>query len=220
MPAIVVVPVVLTLLAAAVGYAQEGGSANYLHWSRQQAEAVGRSTRVDGRVGGAFDFRVLRTERSYNYKLRATLMTPDVIRATARLAQLSNGLSNEEAAALVTEAEQAGDLVIMFEIDPREGSGVVPLDMLVLLRPKGAEDPVIRGALTPTLRNVRALAGAYRRDYAYEQFWAVFQLDERSLALLAPGVSEFEFVVRIYDKEGRVSWRVPDALRRRAAKRH
>lgn len=206
----------VTLLAASVSVAaQSSPSLGYLEWTRQQAEAAGRSMREDGRVGGAWDLRVIRTERSYNYKLRATLMTPDVIRATARLAQLSNGLTSEETTALVNQAERAGDLVILVEIDPREGSGVVPLDMVVLLRPKGAEESAtIRGAIVPALRNARALAGVFRRDYAYEQFWAVFSLnDARGTTLLAPGVADAELVVRIYDKEGRVSWPIPEALR-------
>jgi hypothetical protein len=208
--------VALALVAATTLHAQRADT--FLTWPRQQAEAIGRATRVDGRVGGFLDLRVTRTERSYNYKLRATLMTPEVIRATARLAQLSDGLSDSETEALVKEAEGAGDLVIMFEVDPREGSGVVPLDMIVLLRPKGAEAPLVRGTLTPALRNVRALGGAYRRDYAYEQFWAVFSLDERGRSLFSPSVAEAELVVRIYDKEGRVSWRIPESLRVAATK--
>jgi len=38
-----------------------------------------------GRVGGLFDTRVLNTNRSFNYKRAGTGLTPDVIRATARL---------------------------------------------------------------------------------------------------------------------------------------
>lgn len=205
--------VVSTLTAAA----QVDPSLAFLDWTRQRAEALGRSMRVDGRVGGVFDLRVIRTERSYNYKLRATLMTPDVIRATARLIQLSNGLTTDEAIALAREAEGAGDLVVLLEIDPREGSGVIPPDVVVLLRPRnGEEDTAIRGTVAPKLREVRALAGAFRRDYAYEQVWAVFSLNgERSLALIAPDVTHIEVVVRIHDKEGRVSWPMPESLRSR-----
>jgi hypothetical protein len=205
----------LTLFTASL--VAQSTSVEYQQWTRQQAEAAGRSMRVDGRVGGAWDLRVVRTERSYNYKLRATLMTPVVIRATARLAQLSNGLTNEETAALIKEGDDAGDVVALVEIDPREGSGVVPLDMVVLLRPKGAgENATIRGMLMPALRNARALAGVFRRDYAYEQFWAVFSLgDDRSAAFRDASATEAELVVRIYDKEGRVSWSIPDALRGR-----
>src|SRR3989442_7079610 len=57
----------------------------YLTWSAEQAVNIGKSWRVNGRVGGAFDLRVIHTEHSYNYKLRATLMAPELILATARL---------------------------------------------------------------------------------------------------------------------------------------
>jgi hypothetical protein len=202
-----------TLLTAGIS-AQTDDPLAYLRWTRQRAETIGRSMRVDGRVGGVWDLRITRTERSYNYKLRATLLAPEVIRATARLAQLSGGLSDDETKAMVTEAATAGDLVVMLEIDPREGSGVVPPAMVVLLRPKGTEAGGIRGNLVPGLHKVPALAGVFRRDYAYEPFWAVFALnDERGAALLASDVKELEVVVRIYDKEGRVSWPVPDSLR-------
>jgi len=92
----------------------------YLSWSADQAEAIVKSMRSDGRAGGLFDFRVTRTERSYNYRLRATWLTPRVIRASARFLQLHQSLSDEETRALVTEAEVVGDIVMMIEIDPRE----------------------------------------------------------------------------------------------------
>ena len=37
--------------------------------------------------GGPVRYRILKTERSYNYKLAATSITPDVVRAVARLLQ-------------------------------------------------------------------------------------------------------------------------------------
>ena len=59
----------------------------YLTWSTERAEAVGSSMYQEGRVGGFFDARFLKTNRSYNYKLASTWLTPELIRATARLAQ-------------------------------------------------------------------------------------------------------------------------------------
>ena len=92
-------------------------------------------------MGGRLDTRILSREHSYNYKLRATWLTPEVIRATARLAQVRNWLSVEETLALVAEAEAAGDTVILVEIDPREGSGVVPRGLVVSASTeKGAGD--------------------------------------------------------------------------------
>jgi len=49
-----------------------------------------------------------------------------VIQATARLLQLSERLSDGQVEELVREATAAGDVVILVEIDPREGSGVIP----------------------------------------------------------------------------------------------
>ena len=68
------------------------GDETYLRWTANQAEAVGSNAYRKGRVGGVFDTRILKTERAYNYKLAATWLTPDVIRATARLLQLRSRL--------------------------------------------------------------------------------------------------------------------------------
>ena len=212
----------LASLVTVAVHAQTQNDRAFLNWTRQYAESVGRSMRQDGRVGGAFDFRVVHTEHSYNYKLRATWLTPEVIRATARLAQLSGGLSDEETNTLIREAELPGATVILVEIDPREGSGVIPLDWVALMRPKGAgsNSNGVRGTSTPELRQMRALAGVFRRDYAYEQFWVVFPTTGNPTAeYLAAGAREAELVVRIGNKEGRVSWPVPESVTRVEARR-
>jgi hypothetical protein len=84
-----------------------------------------------------FDTRILSTNRSYNYKLSATWLTPEIIRARARATQLSGFLSDASTEELVTEAGAAGDTVILVEIDPREGSGVIPLEWGAFLRTGG-----------------------------------------------------------------------------------
>ena len=186
-------------------------SANYLTWTLEQAQQIGRSTRVNGRVGGGQG--LLHTERAHSYKLRATWLTGDAIRATARLVQLAEGLSNDQTEGLVTAAQAAADLVLMVEIDPIEGSGVIPLDWVAQLGPKGArpgELGTVRGTSVPKLRDVRALAGVFRRDYDYEVFWIVFpRSSETGAPVLPASVSEAELVVRIYNREGRVKWPVP-----------
>jgi hypothetical protein len=212
----------LASLVTVAVHAQTQNDRAFLNWTRQHAESVGRSMREDGRVGGAFDFRVVHTEHSYNYKLRATWLTPEVIRASARLAQLSGGLSDEETNALVREAELPDATVILVEIDPREGSGVIPLDWVALMRPKGASSNSngVRGTSTPELRRMRALAGVFRRDYAYEQFWVVFPTTGSPTAeYLAAGARGAELVVRIGNKEGTVSWPVPESVTGVAARR-
>jgi hypothetical protein len=168
-----------------------------------------------GRVGGWWDTRVLATERAYNYKLAATWLTPDVIRATARLHQLRSRLTDPETAALVKEAEAARDTVVMIEIDPREGSGVIPNDWEALLRPAGRPDAAVRGTLNPQLRDVKTLAGVLQRNYDYDRFWVTFPLAGSGGAPLFSTTDQVaELVVRIHDKEGRVEWPIPPSLRR------
>ena len=191
----------------------------YLTWSADQAVNIGKSWRVNGRVGGAFDLRVIHTEHSYNYKLRATLMTPEVIRATARLEQIRLHLTNEQTRALVEEAERGNNLVALVEIDAREGSGVIPLDWRSDLRPNGTKagsSSIMSGISTPALRNVKALSGVARRDYAYDIFWVVFPLmDQIGNPAWESVPGNIELVVGIYNKEGHVTWTVSDPLRRR-----
>jgi len=192
----------------------------YLQWSLKQAEEIAKSTRINGRVGGFWDTRVVHTESSYNFKLRATWFTPEVIRATARYLQLRQGLADAAARALVEEAEAAGDTVILVEIDPREGSGVIPLEWEAYLRPKAEKNPDFMGMAglkTDKLRNVKGLAGIMPRDYSYERFWVVFRLaDDSAQSIFPDAARECELVVRIHSKEGRVGWTIPDSIRQRA----
>lgn len=207
----------LCLLAAAVAVRLAAAQAtpdDYLSWSDKQAEAVGLQAYHKGRVGGVFDMRVLKTDRAYNYKLAATWLTPEVIRATARLVQLRGRLSEADTRALVKEAEAVAGTVIMVEIDPREGSGVIPNDWQAFLQPKGRTDAAVRGTVKPELRDVKALAGVLRRNYDYDRFWVTFPLTRSSGApVFAAGDAEAELVVRIYDKEGHVDWPVPASMR-------
>jgi hypothetical protein len=181
----------------------------YLSWTPAQAQSVGESAYKKGRVGGFFDGRLLKTERAYNYKLAATLLSPSVIRASARLSQLRSRLTQEQTRALVTEAEAVGGTVVMVEIDPREGSGVIPLDWEAFLQPEGQPEVAVRGTNRPELRNVQALAGVLRRNYDYDRFWVVFP-NNSDAGYLKPGVQNIQLVIRIHDKEGRVEW--PSAL--------
>lgn len=208
-------PILLVaVLAASVAPAATGPTADdeYLRWSAAHAETVGRNAYQRGRVGGIFDMRMLKTERSYNYKLAATWMTPEVIRATARVLQLRSRLSDDETRALVAEAEAVGGIVVMVEIDPREGSGVIPNDWEAFLQPKDSPDRAVRGVINPKLRDVKALAGVLRRNYDYDRFWVVF--DASSDSRFTASDQSAELVVRIYDKEGRVDWPVPPSWRK------
>jgi len=192
-------------------------SDDYLSWTAEQANDLGKRWRVNGRVGGALDLRVIHTEHSYNYKLRATLMAPEVIRATARLEQLRMRLTDAQTRELIAEAEKTPGLVVLVEIDPQEGSGVIPLEWRSALRPKGAKEDsplTIPGINTPALRHVKALAGVARRDYAYDVFWVVFPLkDQQGNPIWDTPPDTIELLVGIYNKEGRVSWPVSEQLR-------
>ena len=214
--AVTVVAALAIFAGAHATRAQSGGE--YLSWSMSRAETVGRSAYQRGRVGGFFDTRILSTNRAYNYRLAATWFTPDVIRASARLAQLRSRLSDDATRALVQEAEAAGDTVVLVEIDPREGSGVIPPTWEAFLQPRDLPDRAVAGTVVPALRNVRAFAGTMRRNYDYDQFWVVFPLAGADGAPLFPAeAQEAELVVRIHDKEGRVQWPIPDVIRQRLA---
>ncbi len=166
-----------TSMARAVTSPQGGPvKESYLAWTESQAEKVGKSMRVSGRVGGRLDLRVIHTEHSYNYKLRATWLVPEVIRATARLEQLRWRLTDSQTRELVEEAESEAETVVLVEIDPREGAGVIPLDWRAILQPVGSHAGGIVGTSAPELKIVKALAGVVRRDYAYDVFWVYFQL--------------------------------------------
>lgn len=192
-------------------------SDDWLRWPESTAQAIGKAAYVQGRVGGIFDTRLLKTERSYNYKLAGTWLSPDVIRATARTIQIAQRLSDEEAKALVADAEQVNGTVIMVEIDPREGSGVIPNDWAAFLQadvPDGVTPRAVRGTDTPKLREVKALAGVLRRNYDYDRFWVVFPLTHSDgKPLFTPTDSTAELVVRINNKEGRVRWPIPGSLK-------
>ena len=199
------------LLVALVALAGQTPSSSYLSWTPAQVQQIGRTARVTGSVRAGQG--LIHTERAYRYNLRATWMTADVIRASARLAQLSEGLNNDQTEALVREAESVGGTVVMVEIHPVEGSGIVPLDWLAFFGPSGShpgDASMVKGAVTPRLRDVRALAGTFRRDYGYEVFWVVFpRSTEGGARALPETMSEAELAVHIYNREGHVNWRIP-----------
>ena len=191
----------------------------YLSWSAQQATKIHESWRVKGRVGGFFDMRVLNTDKSFNYKLRATLMSPEAIRAAARIEQIRNQLSDKETNALIIAGEKSETLFVIVEIDPREGSGVIPNNWRTLISPKGAgqnSNLAVRGIVRNDLREITTLRGSINRDYDYDIFIVEFPLvDENGDSKWETVPAEIELTVGIYNKEGRVSWKVSDALKTR-----
>lgn len=195
---------------------------NYLSWSDKQTSQFGEVWREKGRIGGFFDNRIISTDKAFNYKLRATLMSPELIRAAARREQLRNGLTEAETRKLVAEAENEKGLVVLIEIDPREGSGVIPNDWRAMLQPKGADtesNKTIRAVKNQSLRDIIAFKGIFTRDYDYDVFWIAFPLqDEKGNPLWTNVPNELELVVGIYNKEGRVTWKVSEVLKMRIEK--
>jgi hypothetical protein len=202
--------VLVSLLFIASAIATEG---DYLRWTLAEASKIANVHRTTGQVGGSLDFRVVATDRSYNYKLRATWMTPDAIRANARLQQLSRRLSDADTRALVAAADHEGETVVMVELHGREGSGVIPSSWQVTLGPKGGTR-ISTGVSHTEFRDIPALAGAQRRDYAYDVFWVAIPLRTAEGArLFEASDTDAELTVRIYDKVGRIHWQVPQSLR-------
>jgi hypothetical protein len=57
-----------------------------------------------------------------------------------------------------------------------------------------------------------------QRNYDYEQFWVVFPLIRADGQPVFPeGVVEAELVVRIYNKEGTVTWPLAQSIRERTS---
>ena len=206
-------------LSAQSNLSAPGQSEEYLSWNLKQAEKIGQSTVKEGRSGSSFDFRIMSQDKAFTYQVRATVFTPEVIRASARFAQITNRLNADDAQALVAEAEAAGDLVMMIEIDPAEGSGVVPLDWRVFLQPGGfvpGSDGAVAGVKAPHLRNVKVFRGVTKRDYEYDVFWVIFPLvDKNKKPIFGDAVSSFELMVGIYKKEGKMTWPISPSIRSR-----
>ena len=204
------------LLTSAVVASAQSDDSRYLTWSAKDAESIGKAMYQTGRVGRFLDLRVLKTDRAYNYKLAATWLTPDVIKATARLQQLTRRLPEAETRQLVASVSSAAETTVMVEIDPREGSGVIPLDWVALLEPRTADKealPAITGTFKPDHRSDPMFGGVLRRNYDYDRFWVAFPLKKDGKSTIPTDAASVDLVVRIYDKEGRVSWPLTPALK-------
>lgn len=218
-------PVAAAILGCAVVLAQND---DYLRWDSRRVAAVVAAAHSDGKVGSrtllfwtGWDRRLLKTERAQNYKLRATWFTPDVVRASARSAQLRSRLSDNDTRKLVEEADAAGDTVVVVDIDPNEGSGVLPTDWEAFLRPKDAPSEsgqFSRGVITEELRKVRALQPIAQRNYDYDRYWVVFPLQtEDGQPLFRTSDVEAELLVSIYNREGVVTFPIHADVRAKLA---
>ena len=78
----------------------------------------------------------------------------------------------------------------------------------------------IHHQLAVDLRKVRALQPIAQRNYDYDRYWVVFPLKTESGApLFGPGDTTAELLVRIYNREGAVSWPIRADVRARLAPR-
>ena len=85
---------------------------DYLSWNAKKAKSIGEQMRAKGRAKPGFlktalIGRGLQTERSRSYELRATWMTAETIRATARLLQLRDRFTRKETEAFVRETARS-----------------------------------------------------------------------------------------------------------------
>ena len=214
------------------------GKEAYLTWTEKVCKRVAKQMRV--KKVSWFGRNPLKTDRSVGYKMRATWLTPEVIRASARIAQLREYFSDEEVRNSVAEAEAAGDTVFFIEIDPDEGSGVIPREWSSSLRPGGSPQrrevtknsrystrkakvvkpsvEFVRGVSLPKLRKVKALSGVFKRDYDYQVFWVVFPLLDKNGEQLFPAtVREAQLVVRVFNREVTARFLIPNSIRARSA---
>jgi len=190
----------------------------YLSWSEKQAEAVILAVMVKGRIAGTRQ-GVLNTDAPQKYDVRAIWMTPEVVRASTRLIQLAERLSEQETQALVKEAEAAGVLVVLIEVDPDEGSGVVPINWDAFLQARGAPPvAVVRGFENRRLQELRVLHNVVPRNYKYDRFWMVFPTQTKAgNPVFSAADREAELTVRIRGRETTLRWAIPDSIRQRLA---
>lgn len=214
------VPVAALLLASAGG-ALSQHAPDTSPQTPKQAEAIIRKMLAKGRVAGSRGMNPFNTSQSKSYKLRALWLTPEVIAASARIIQLQERLSEQQTRALVEEADLAGYTIMLIDLDPDEGAGVIPVDRAAFLQPKDAAPDsgrAARGLEKPGLSETKVLARALRRDYAYDRLWFHFPLETDSGApLFSSADSEAELIVQIRGREERVRWPIPDSIRQRLA---
>jgi hypothetical protein len=190
---------------------------SYLNWTQKQANDVGKSMRASGRVAGT-GRGIFNTEKSLSYKIRVTWISQEVIQAAARLQQIRSRLSDGETKEIVSKAEHIKGIAFLIEIDPDEGSGVVPSDWEAFLQPKRLEhgrNDAVAGINNPALLNELAFSGVFPRDYNYDVYWVVFPLcTKEGKPLFTDADKEAELIVRIERKEGKIKFLIPESARK------
>jgi hypothetical protein len=188
---------------------------DYATMTPSQAQKIGKEMTVQGHVDGA-SWRVYSTNKATSYQYRVTWLTPSVIKATARLEQFRQRLTNAEVQQMIDEAENAGPTVFLVELDAIEGSGVIPPDWQAFLQQEGlpvGDEGCMKGQSTPELWKVKGLVGTMSRDYKYDRFWIVFPLLRKNgQQLFSAGVKKAELIIRINDKEDKAIFKIPEDI--------
>jgi len=212
---------VLATLLAVPEWVMPQEPADSLSGSPQHAEAIIKKMLVKGRVPGSRGMNPFNTSQSKSYKLRALWLTPEVIAASARLIQLQERLTEQQVGALVEDADLPGYTIMLIDLDPDEGAGVIPPDRAAFIQPKGAaadSGRSVRGLEKPGFSEKKALARVMRRDYAYDRLWFQFPLQTDSGApVFSSTDQEAELIVQIRGREERVKWTIPDSIRSKIA---
>jgi hypothetical protein len=121
--------------------------------------------------------------------------------------EISKGLDHAEVERIIQEVEPDSAYYVLVELDPREGSGVIPRDWLARFGPKGIEDRHVSGQLIPNQGSWRQLISVFPRDYSYDIFIVKFLTElQNGIKVLDTPDSEAELLVRIYNKTGNVKW--------------
>jgi hypothetical protein len=191
----------------------EFNDALYKSVSEKQARNLINSARVNGRVGGAFDLRVTSTDRSFNYKLRATWITQDVASALARVLVAAKGVPEEKALSVLRALDDDDWYYFFVELDPREGSGVIPKDWVARFGSPAEPGRAVVGEILPETEIWNLIASAFPRDYAYDVFLVRVAKKTGDRRTLENTDSKAELTVGIYNKVGHVHWSVPEDRR-------
>jgi hypothetical protein len=193
-------------LAAQAAVAAQTSSTAWHGWPLPEAQRVLKATVGTGRISGGR--RLLNTERARSYKLRAIWLSPDVIHAAARLFQIRNRMTPLAIEPLIANLHAPDETIVLIEIDPDEGSGVIPLDWGAFLQPRDEPERGVAGRQLPGLADSKVLAAAFPRNYDYDRFWIGFPLSGPGGPLFLTDDDEAELIVRIHGRDGSVRWRI------------
>ncbi|HWQ92852.1 MAG TPA: hypothetical protein VN673_14340, partial [Clostridia bacterium] len=103
--------------------------------------------------------------------------------------------------------------LVLVELDPREGSGVIPSDWLARFGAGGKQGLAVVGRQIGAEGVWKPLLSAFPRDYSYDAFLLEFSRTFEGAPVLRPADAEAELLVRIHNKQGHVRWKIPPDVR-------